>query len=74
MAMKTIHKKAVKNSYPKIMKSDMYIILFSKAGEGVVLEALSGLCNQVVGEVRTHITMSCYVDHNEPVTIQNAKG
>ena len=79
MSIKTIPsklkaKKVVKNSYPKIMIGKLYTMLFFAKGTGVVLvvhpDAYFGE-ECYVGEYRVNVPMEYYIDHNEPVTIQN---
>ena len=73
MPVKTIistPKKKAK-SYPKIMKSSMYIVLFRSVGTGTILDVLRADAGWATGDTRSSIPMSCYTDYNEPVTIQN---
>ena len=73
MAIKTIAKNTSEKKpkpYPKIMIGTLYTVLFTTTSTGVVLEVHRGK-DKKVGEYHTGIPMSCYEDHNEPVTVQN---
>ena len=74
MAVKTITNATPKKkakSFPKIMKSNMYIVLFHSKGNGTILDVLSDDAGWAIGDTRSSIPTSCYTDYNGPVTIQN---
>ena len=74
MAIKTIVKNTSEKKpkpYPKIMIGSLYTILFTTTGTGVVLEVHKGTDKKVGDYQDGCIPMSCYADHNEPVTVQN---